>query len=454
LKSAKLALYALPLVTVAVIAFAIFVVGAPRSYTGARVLGGPTEGVSSLSLRVSVVERFAEVEEPADVGDVAVELELGDGRRAAAPGHTDARGMAALNVAIPGAPVSGPIRLRVSAPRARGRTVTLADSRVELSVADWTSRAREIGGWLSGNRKGALMVRVAPGRGVLAVPFASPLWIEVRDANGPVARASLGFETDGIVRSKPDAPVETDALGRASVSVTPREHAVALRVVAKTEAGAEGEWYGSLPVVAGAIEATLTSAGLRIESPIERDVAYWALLAPTSRLAGGPIVLEADGRGHSVAVVPLPSPPPGPAWVVVSGEPELDSASTVGWPLRVPASSSPSASPPIARSVPDRLLADGLGIGFAEEARRRSRARHLALGFTALAALLAVVLLLREGRRAAHVLDEHLREAGAEAEVVDAIAQRKSRWIGAVIALLCIAMGFAIVALVALYRIG
>jgi len=454
LKSAKLALYALPLVTVAVIAFAIFVAGAPRAYTGARVYGGPTDGVSTLSLRVAVVERFAEVEEPADVGDLAVELELGDGRRAAAPGHTDARGMAAVQVAIPGAPPSGPIRLRVSVPRGRGRTVTLADSRVELGVAEWASRAREIGGWLQGSRKGALSVRVAPGRGALAVPFVSPLWIEVRDPKGPVARASLRFETDGVVRSNPDAPVETDAMGRASIRVAPREHAVALRVVAKTEAGAEGEWYGSLPVVAGAIEATLTDAGLRIESPIERDVAYLALLAPTSRVAGGPVALEADGRGHSVALVPLPPLPPGPIWAVVSGEPELDSGSTVGWPLRVPALDAPSSSPPVARSVPDRLLADGLGIGFAEEARRRARARHLALGFSALAALLAVVLLLREGRRAAHVLDEHLREAGAEAEVADAIAQRKSRWIGALIALLCIAMGFAIVALVALYRIG
>jgi len=68
--------------------------------------------------------------------------------------------------------------------------------------------------------------------------------------------------------------------------------------------------------------------------------------------------------------------------------------------------------------------------------------------------LLAALLLFREGRRAATQLDHHLRAAGADQSLADAIGERKGRWIGVLIALLCVAMGFAVVALVALYRIG
>lgn len=452
--STKPVLYSLPIVTVGVIAFAIFVVGAPRPYLGARVFGGPTEGASALSLRVAIVERYAEVEEPADVGDFAVEVELSDGRRAAAKGSTDSRGMGSVRVTIPGAPVSGPLRLRVTQPRARARALTLADARVELGVAEWASRARELGGWLPGSRKGPLTVRVGPGRGVLAVPFAESLWVEVRDGQGPVRDARLSFDADGIERLKPERPLRTDSFGRAEARVAPREHAVALKVVATSDERS-GEWYGSLPVVAGALRATLAQGKLRLESPIERDVAYWALIGRSARMAGGVVALEPDGRGGAVALVDLPALPDEPLWAVVSGEPELDSASTVGWPLRAPALDAPEAAePPRARAVPDRRLADGLSIGFEADVARRARARWLALGFTTLAALLAALLLAREGRRAAARLDEHLRAAGASEDVADAIAPRRARWIGLGIALLCMAMGFAVVALVALYRIG
>src|SRR5947207_10342605 len=53
---------ALPVLTVLVVGYAWLVAGVPRKLHGARVYGGPTEGVSTLSLRVESVERDGERE--------------------------------------------------------------------------------------------------------------------------------------------------------------------------------------------------------------------------------------------------------------------------------------------------------------------------------------------------------------------------------------------------------
>ena len=107
-----------------------------------------------------------------------------------------------------------------------------------------------------------------------------------------------------------------------------------------------------------------------------------------------------------------------------------------------------------ARAVPDRLLLDGLELGRSLELERRRTARQIALGFSALAAVLAGILLSREARRSSKKLDRHLADAGTDKTEAGVIAERPTRWMSIVIALLCIGMGFLMVALVALYRIG
>src|SRR6478609_4307660 len=54
----------LPVLTALVVGYAWLVAGAPRKLHGARVYGGPSEGVSALSLRVESVERDGEHEAP------------------------------------------------------------------------------------------------------------------------------------------------------------------------------------------------------------------------------------------------------------------------------------------------------------------------------------------------------------------------------------------------------
>lgn len=443
-------LYALPLSTAAVVGFAILVAGAPRPYVGARLYGGPTEGATRLAWRLAVVEHYRGVEAPIVSGPVEVEVAFGGGRSATFRGTLDALGMAEASVEVPG----GPLRQAPSV-RVLREGDTLAEGRVWLSADEWLARARRRGGFVDVPGTGALEVRVALGRGALAVPFAEPIWIEVRRRSGdPIAGVEVHVEPEGMSLVRPaarDAVVTTDDQGRAEIVVAPREHAVALRVVAE-HGGERGQWYATLPVVPGAIQTKLQGGRLRIESPVARDVAYYALLGERARLAGGPVMLEPDGRGGAVQLVALPPLPDGPLWAEASSEPELATEATVGWPLRLP--QRPHGEPPRTLAVPDRLLLDGLPRGAAAEEARRDRARLIAGGYSLIALTLASLIVALRARRADTRLRAHLESAGAEQDSRDRIAQRRVGPVAVAVAVLCITLGFALIALLALYRLG
>lgn len=438
-------MYSLPLLTVVVVAFALFVVGAPEPYAGARIYGGSSEGATRLSWRLALVRWEDGAQSPAHRARVLVEARLADGRSVSWTGRPGPEGMAAVDVAVPGAPVHGPIDVVVSAP---GDPVPLARGRIDLSAREWLSKRRRYGGWIKGHQTGDLLVRAAPARGVFAVPFRDPLWIEVRGPHGPVPEAKLALRPEGLDIQAAE-PLETREDGRAEVRLSPREFNVALRIAATAPDGSHGEWYSTLPVVAGALHARLAGKRLLVRSPIERHRAYFALMTPRARLAGAPLELSADGRGGSSVLVALPPLPGGPLWAVVSSEPELSSEATVGWPLRVQLG---DGDPPDERVVPDRLLVDGLvGAARRDQARRR-RAQLLAGLFSAFAAALVGVLLVLRVKKSEAELAAHLARAG-EGEATDQIQLRGTGWL-LLVAVLCLALGFLVVALVAMYRIG
>ncbi len=442
----RIALYSLPVITVIVVAFALFVVGAPEPYAGVRIYGGPTEGATRLSWRLSLVRWQDGVQSTAHRQRLAVEAKLADGRRVSWAGHPDSEGMAAVDVEVPGAPVHGPVSLEVTSP---GDRRPLANGRLELGVRDWLSKQSGHGGWIKGKETGDLLVRAAPARGVFAVPFSDPLWIEVRGPKGPVPDAKLSFKPEGLDLSGA-ASLETRDDGRAVVRLAPREFNVALRIAATAPDGTHGEWYSTLPVVAGAMHARLHDSRLRVRSPIQRDRAYFALMTPTGRIAGRPLDLAADSRGGAIADVALPPLPPGPLWAVVSSEPDLSSGSTVGWPLGVKLA---GGDPPHDRVVPDRLLLDGLIDAARRDAVRRKKARLLAGLFSAFAAALVGVLLVLRVKKAEADLAEHLAKHSESSEEAAEIPARGTAWV-LLIAVLCLTLGFLVLALVAMYRIG
>jgi hypothetical protein len=445
---ASLALWALPFITVLVVAFAVFVVGAPRPYLGARVFGGPTVGVKRLALRVAAVERFAETEQPARAGELLVEAST-HGGRASYRGAVDDEGAAQVVLELR-VPAQAGIRLVVRW-LADGRDRLLADGTFALSATDWARTARRRGGWLRGQQSGALAVRVAPARGAFAVPFSDPLLIEVRSAAGPTPRARLSFSPEGLqIGDARERELRTDALGFARLRLAPLDHAVALDIEAHSTEGATGTLYTMLPVVPGALHATLDGGGLRIASAVVRDRAYFSLVTQSARLGGGTAHLVPDARGGAAAIVDvhrLLEGTDGDVWAVVSSEPDLRTRSAVGWPVRV------GEQPARTFDVPDSLLLDGMRRGFDEDMARRQRARLLAGVFTLFALLLIVTLMRYRVRAAEHQLSEHLREAGASPEEVEG-TQPPRTGVALLVAALCLALGFVVILLVALLRIG
>jgi hypothetical protein len=437
-------LYALPLFTIAVVSFALFVVGSPRPLTAARIWVGPTEGVSRITPRISVFVRFMGIEEPAALDSITLDARTSDGRTATWSGAIDEQGMATPTLDF-GAPVHGAISVQVST---GGKT--LAVGVLELTPDEWRKSLRELGGFIAhGSRSGSLLVQVAPGRGALAVPFEDPLLVEVRNANGPVRNVKLSFDPDGMAVDEKNTRLTTDAMGRAFVRVTPREHVVSLRVNA-TLGEEKGSWFGRLPIIPGAFSVRLEENGLSIVSPIPRDIAYYAVITRDRTLTRGSVVLQPTPNGLASAHVPLPERPAEPLWAIASGEPELDSSSTVGWPLQaVP----PGAEPARSRVTVDPLLVDGIYRAEVIDGKRRSQARWIAGGVTLIAVILASLLFSYVGRRSRVVLEAHLAESMLEDGASERISDRPGRFWGVVIAILCVALGFLVVALVALHRI-
>lgn len=435
-------LLALPFVTVAVVGYAVFVAGATRAVVAARVYGGPTEGVDALSLRLEVVEAGGGLLARAPLEEVSVTARA-EGRQARWSGRLDADGVAAVALALP-SPSLAPIQLEVRASQA---SEPLARGRVALSRRDWLSQLRERGGWLAGQRSGALSIMAAPGRGAFAVSFEDPLLVEVRDARGPVASAALSFEPEGLTLA-PRLDVHTDAQGRAVVGLTPKDFHVALRIAAVAADGGRGEWYSSVPVVAGALHARVTGRRALVSSAIPRERAYYALITERARVAGGALALTPTDSGGARGELALPALPPGPAWLELSSEPGLESLGAVGWPLEAS-----SGEPPRSRLVPDRLLLDGLVEASALDRARRRQAQVFAGLFSLGAVMLLGAGLTLRALRARARLDASLRGAGQSTQEVE---RAMAGGFGATlaVAILCVALGFAVVALIAILRLS
>ncbi len=434
---ARVALVALPVSTVVVIALAIFVVGAPRSYRAARVWGGPTVAQEALSLRVYVFDRYGEVERP--VPSAALQLRVGYGSKTVVwRGTSDAEGNAYPEVDL-ATGRDGKVRMELEQ-----RGFSLVRGTAHLTLEAWQRGVERRGGWTRARAAGPFAIRVRPGRGTFAVPFADLLLIQVRDSQGPVAGAELSLRPEGGEISPPGERVLTDDRGRAQVLFSPSEHHPTLGIEVSAD-GRLGRWHSTLPVVAGAMHARLAENRLLLRSPIVRERAYFSVVTERGRLLGGSVRLSPDGRGGARAEVGFPSHLTGPSWAVVSSEPDLRAPATVGWPLRFPADGARSFD------AYDRLLLDGAPAGYEANQRVYRQARWLAGGYAALALALVVVLLLWRVRSADERLARHLKSEGSPGER-PAAAQRVG--FALVVAVLCVSLGFLLVLLLALYRIG
>ncbi len=434
--SVRSALYVLPVVTVAMVALALLTGGTARAVRVARVWGGPTtaERVSVRAELFDLLEdRGAVQETPVTAGEVSLALHA-PGFDAVRRAPLDADGAAELVFDTPLA--ARPLELAVT----QGG-VDAARGRIELAVAPWARAARRRGGWAV-TRAGEFEVAVAPERGALAVPFEERLAFRVTRGGGAVPNLHVHASATGA-RLTPSEAV-TDAGGRASFAIAPEEHAVTVSF----ELAQGGRASFALPIVPGALRAREDGASLVIESPVPREVAYFAVVTLTERLFGGRVTLAADASGRSVARVSLPSLAPGQHYAVVSSEPDLRSSAAVGWPLEPVAGGEPEQT----FDAVEALLLDGRPRALAREARRRARVRWVIGAFSATALAIELLLLVAFTRRSDRALDAHLAEAGMDARDASRLAPKRSPAV--VVALLAVALGFLVVALIGMLRIG
>ena len=429
---------ALPVLTVLVVSYALLVAGVPRKLRGARVYGGPSDGVSALSLRVESVERDGERESAFWNGPLIA--------RARAPASAGPEVVVAVKQAIHGVadfgvpferPVHGPIELELR----DASSSLLASGRFELDVTRWAAHARRRGGWIRGRADRELVLSVAAERGAFVVGSPDALVIRVERAGQPVPGALLTVTAEGARLSGVEQ-LHTNERGRARVLFEATELNPTVRVEARTEDGQSGLIDTGVAVVAGGLQASPSVRGLRIESAVPRTEAYFSVVSDRHRLSGGVIALAPNGRGGSVGTVQLPTWPE-PMWLVVSSEVDQNSAAAIGWPL----DSGPE--PAQTFDVPDLLLLDGLPSAFAREQARRSRVRWLTAAFIGLAFGLSVVLLVLRVRAADRHISEHFLE-GLEPDLATRIAPR--RMLPLLVAVLAIGLGFIALGLVALAR--
>lgn len=432
-------LFALPAATVAIVVLSLLTAGVPRPVRAALVFGGPTDG-DSLAVRVEVVDVLQGtlgdvMEHPVGSGEVRVHASTG-AHESVRGFRLDEEGQAEAHLEL-GAH-QGPVALSVE----QG-TEELARARIELGRDDWRAAARRRGGFATA-RDGAVEVRFAPARGALAVPFEEEVWIDVSEGGAPLANVEVGLSSSSA-RVTPEKTT-TDGAGRARFRFAPAEHVVSASVtVARAPAPARVTF--GIPVVPGALRAVRQGRELVIESPVPRDVAYFALVTEDARLGGGLVKLSPDALHGASARVPLPELPNAPVYAVVASERDLRSAAAVGWPLAV----DPAGPPARSFDAVDALLADGRPRAMARETARRTRVRWVTVLLCALALVAEIALLVRLTRVRERALVSSLERFGLDEESLERVAPPRSRYFG--VALVTLAIGFLVVALVAVLRL-
>lgn len=421
-----------PIATLLVVALLVLVVGAPQPVESYRLRGGPTDALPRFSALV-LAER-----DGAPLASAQLELfaRSESGRSARSELLLDKEGMGEATLDFGQAPGAFLLSiLRDNREVARGRVHFARDA--------WLAGAKRRGGFHGGANSGDLTISIAPGRGAFAVPFSAPLLIRVVADGSVVGGAELELRSEGA-RVEP-ASVTTDAEGLARVELTPLEHVVTLQVRAKSGERA-GALSATVPIVPGALLVRSTREGLRISSPVPRDVAYLTILSEAGRLRGLRVPLLPTAQGAESEPIPLGSVAPGPLWARAASDPFATGSSLVGWPLFEP-------SQPVARTldVADALLFDSSAEATQRERARRRRVLAWALAVGLSGALTSIITVLALARRSGRSLEAHL-DGSLGAGASSRIAPRAgARSLGGVV---LIAVGFLVVAALLAWRLG
>jgi hypothetical protein len=400
----RLLLLCSPAVAALIVAWAVLG-GGSEQVRYVQVLGGPTR--SGVELAVLLRALRSDADRAVPLSGVALSARLRSGNESAVfEGRTDASGLCEARFELAAPPATDPW-LEVEEV---GEAHPLAAGPLSLGVDAWSAGVRRNGGWAAAQMGGGLEVSVAAESGVFAVPFSGGLLVRARRPSAgssepvPVADASVSLELDGAERVTQGPLPPTDGQGITRVLLRPLEHAVSVRA-SVSDGSRQGHWYGALPIVPGALVASLApDAALELRSPVVRDHVYLSLVSARQRLAGAivPLVAQPDGTASGrVSLAPswLSRASTEPVWAVVSSEFDKRSPGVVGWPLN-----GGTNDARLTFDVADRVLLDGRDGALYEvrhQRRIRRRVATLALFGVGLVLGLAFWLEVRGQRRRA-----------------------------------------------------
>jgi len=344
-------------------------------------------------------------------------------------GTTDADGVAELPFDAPGLATGDTVELDVRDARgavlARGRA---AWPKAPLAEGRADARLR------ASRDEGALRMRVAVLGGALAPGQAGRVWITTTSNGEPPRDVHVDATPDlGVDLARAYVASTDPACARTGVvELVARGMSGGLALHAKDALGREGDWYGGLPVAAGAMHVnapTFAPAGpvrVVVESASARTLAYVEVDDDVGRVAG--------------AVLPLTGAPPraestfdladGKYFVVVSGEPdgaEHVAGATRALPLVVGPNAPCEAelAEIAATSFPRFVALDGFVEKRAALAARHRRGRLVALLGLVLGSFLETLLLLRAARAGRQRMRQLQNAIIAEGESAEAVAPRR-----------------------------
>jgi len=417
--------------------------GGSRAFRSARVYGGPTQGLTELSLRIEVGQRDRIVEVPVPDTALSVVALEGGQRVATARAKTDALGMTEVTLRLP-RPRDSALELwvepaaQVAAPLARGLVLGSREA--------FRSRATRRGGFQRGRYTGDVELSVAPARGVL-VPaqgaLQDELVIRAERAGSPVVDARIAVKLEGAEPAT--AQLKTDAAGLARLQLRPSDATVRVALDAVAEGIGAGTLAARLEVVRGAIRVTRRSDAILVESSGAASLAYLGFFDESRRYLGLRVPLAPAPDGRLVAELSWPAGLTAePLWVVASSQPDLASPSAVGW--SVAPAAEPASKTFDAREL---LLLDGAPAAALRETKRERRIRMVTVGYAAMALLFTLLLFVGRVREADAKIGEHLTRAGVEDAAPGILPAGRGRIL---LAAACIGLGFLVLALLALFK--
>ena len=321
---------------------------------------------------------------------------------------------------------------------------SIAEGEVDLPVRVWRSRGSERGGFYRVASRGPAAVRIAPGRGAFAVPFAGPLWIRVEDpALRAVPNARVELTADGASIDPPS--VLTGREGLARVALTPSEHVVTLHARVFLASGEMTEVTTSVPIVPGAFDLSRQGDRLRVSSPVERSEAFVTLVTEKARLFGARVPLVVGLRGTASGELVLPPGIPERVWAVAESTRGSATRERIGWPLFEPV-----GEPALTLDAGDQLLLDGFPQAAVRERLRQQKVGRIAVALGVLGAVFSALgVLVQSRQRRTHFAAELERE-------LDPVAKKRllARGISPdAIAMSAILLGFMITVSILVWRL-